>query len=501
MNSSENGNVTALLKELSSKLDGRNSSAAIILAAGHGKRIKSERSKMMHEIWGIPTVVRVANAAVRGLQSENQVIVVGIKARQVAEAAGRAERRVFVLQREQRGTGDATREALRVMENVKQIENLYIFPGDMGLITPAVVKKLKNNFDKSDYGMIILTGKYRGEPEQNTYGRIIRVPKYDRRGEPAGDDEGKVIEIKEHKDILSLSGDIPYETQYNGRKYNFTKTQLLNISEYNTAIYAVKYPYLKKHINDIKADNVQGELYLTDIISIFNRNGICVGAYPVDDSNAVIGFNVKSVLKEMERIYREKVYLKLRDIILIEDEDDFFIADEVVDQIMKLDKTYPSLDIELGKGVHISKGVTLNRGVVIRSGASLKGNIEIGEGTEIQENVTISTYPHQQMRIGKECLIMRGDIIKGNLSIGDHTRIESSVNMTGSDQFPTVVGNSVTIKGTTYIFGSMIEDDLFIEHSVLKCKKVERTVKKDGSIQPIRWVMPQPQGLDIITNV
>ncbi|RKY50415.1 MAG: multidrug transporter, partial [Candidatus Neomarinimicrobiota bacterium] len=142
-----------------------------------------------------------------------------------------------------------------------------------------------------------------------------------------------------------------------------------------------------------------------------------------------------------------------------------------------------------------------NKGVALKSGAYLNGNIEIGEGTVIEENVSISTYPHQTLKIGKNCVIMRGDIIKGNLVIGNNSRIESGVNITGSDEFPVRIGNNVIIKGTSYIFGSIIEDDLFIEHSVLKCKLVERTVRKDGSIQPVRWVMPQPQGLDAIKDI
>ena len=501
MSNDLNNTLIRQLEQLSDNLEDNKKPVAIILAAGHGKRIKSERSKMLHEIWGVPTVVRVAESAAKGLGSANQVIIVGIKADEVAETAGKAPHRIFVLQKEQKGTGDAAREALDALESYKHIEDIYIFPGDMGLITPEVVTSFKKQFDESKCGMKILTGNYRGDPVNNSYGRIIRVPGTDIDGNPSGEDKGRVIEIKEHKDILAIPDEEKYKVIYNKKTYSFSKQELIRTNEYNTGVYAVKYHHLKMHINDLKADNVQGELYLTDIIAIFNKNHIPVGAVPVEDDHAVIGFNVKSVLKEMETIACNKVWMKLRDIIFIEDKDDFFIADEVVEQILELDKQHPSLDIELQKGVHLSKGVCLNRGVSIWTNTNIRGNVEIGEGTIIQDNVSIKTYPHQKMQIGKDCIIMRGDIIKGNLRIGDNTRIESSVNMTGSDEYPTTIGNNVTIKGTSYIFGSTIEDDLFIEHSVLKCKKVERTVKKDGSIQKVRWVMPQPQGLDIISEL
>ncbi len=496
-----NGELLRELNQLSDELEDNGQPVAIILAAGHGKRIKSERSKMLHEIWGVPTVVRVSESVAKGLGSDNQVFVVGTKADQVAEAVGKAKNRIFVLQNEQKGTGDAAREALTALDKYKNIEDIFILPGDMGLITADVISTFRKGFQISHCGMKILTGIYHGDQAENTYGRIVRVPSKDKDGHSSNEDFGKVIEIKEHKDIQAIPDGYSYIVNYNGRSYAFSKDQLLEINEYNTGVYAVKYALLKKHINDLTSDNVQGELYLTDIISIFNHNGIVVGADPVDDDNAVIGFNVKSVLKEMDSIYRKKVYEQLRDIIVIEDEDNFFIADEVVEQILELDKQFPSLDIYLQKGVHLSKGVQLNRGVSIWTNTNIRGNIVIGEGTIIQDNVSIRTYPEQTLYIGKNCIVMRGDIIKGNIQIGDNTRIESGVNITGSDEFPTIIGDNVIIKGTTYIFGSVIEDDLFIENSVLKCKKIERTVKKDGTIQSVRWVMPQPRGLDIISDL
>lgn len=497
----ENGELVEFIASQNDQLADDGTPVAIILAAGHGKRIKSEKSKMLHEIWGVPTVVRVARAASEGLKTKNQIIVVGIKAREVVTAMGPQSQRVFVYQSEQRGTGHAVRTALPVLEKCTKVKALVVFPGDMGLITPEVVADLYSHFCQTGCGLMILTGIYHGNPAENSYGRILRVPAMRADGSPSGADFGKVIEIKEHKDILALPDDRQYQVEYNDQQYAFTKKELLEISEYNAGVYAISYAPFARLIDQISPDNVQGEFYLTDIIAIFNQHRIPVAAYSVQDETAVIGFNVKSILKQMEQIARRKIYEKLRDIIYIEDEDDFFIDEAVVDQIIEMDKSCPALDIQIGKGVHIYRGVKLSRGVVIRNGSALNGNIIIGEGTIIQENVSLSTYAHQTMKIGKNCVIMRGDLIKGNVSIGDNTHIESGVIMTGSDDFPTVVGKNVTIKGTTYIFGSIIEDDLFIEHSVIKCKRIERTVRKDGTIQPVRWVMPQPQGLDIIRDL
>ena len=493
--------IHSQLKELSSKIDGQQSCVAMILAAGHGKRIKSEKSKMLHGIWGMPTVTRVANAARDGLGTNNLILVVGIKALEVAQALGKADGRVFEYQGNQRGTGDAVRVGLQALPSANYNGAIYIFPGDMGLLNREAVRDFRVDFEKNPCDMIVLTADYQGDPAQNYYGRIIRVPGRDVEGKSSGDDQGKVIEIREHRDILAMSPDIPYRAEYNRRVYSFTRDELLNLPEFNTGVYAFMAPPLVRYIETLQTNNVQGELYITDLIGIFNQNALTVRASRAKDSSTVLGFNNKSVLKVMERIAREKAYERLKDLITIDDKDDFFIADEVIDQIIEMDKASAPLDIEIGKGVHIGPGVKLNKGVIIKSRARLEGNIVLGENVKIHENVSLSTYPHQTLRLGRNSEILQGDIVKGNLTIGENCRIESSVNMTGADEFPTRIGNNVLIKGTSYIFGTIIEDDIWVEHSVLKCKYVERTVRKDGAVQPVRWVLPLPEGLDSLHSL
>ena len=114
---SQNQEIETHLENLSADIDPTSDSLAIVLAAGHGKRIKSETSKMLHEIWGVPTVVRVANAAKHGLRSDNQIIVVGIKAKDVAETSGKKVHRRFAFQAEQNGTGHAVKMALEAFTN------------------------------------------------------------------------------------------------------------------------------------------------------------------------------------------------------------------------------------------------------------------------------------------------------------------------------------------------------------------------------------------------
>lgn len=489
------------LEALSDQLNFENQAIAMILAAGHGKRIKSETPKMIHKIWGVPTVLRVANAARDGLNTNNQIIIVGIKAEEVAQACGREKNRVFAHQAEQHGTGHAVRIGLEAAKIQNYDGTIYIFPGDVGLLNRKVVSEFHRAFYENSCDMMVLTSLFNGNPEDNYYGRIIRVPAKDADGLPSGQDEGKVIEIIEHKDILSKNTNVPYVAKYNSRRYAFSRQKLLEIREFNTGLFAFRSQPLLEHIYNLREDNVQGELYVTDLISIFNKNILSVRAFATTDENAVLGFNVKSVLKQMEDIARNDAYEKLKDTITIFDKEDFFIADEVIEQILRRDSEQGPLDIVIGKGAHIGATVQLNKGVDIGSRAFLDGNVVLGENVKIQQDVHVSTYPDQTLKIGNGTEIFYGNIVKGNLIIGDNCHIESGVNMTGSDENPVRIGNNVLIKGTSYVFGCVIEDDVWIERSVLKNQYIEKTVRKDGSVQPVRWIMPPPEGLDSIRLV
>jgi bifunctional UDP-N-acetylglucosamine pyrophosphorylase/glucosamine-1-phosphate N-acetyltransferase len=493
--------ILTQLDALSAPLDPAAPGTAVILAAGHGKRIRSETSKMLHQIWGRPTVVRVADAARQGLgPGSNEVIVVGIQALEVARAAGRMERRAFAYQAEQIGTGDAVRVGLNAFPNGVYQGNIYVFPGDMGLLTGAAVSRFREQFESQDADMMVLTGIYEGDPANNYYGRILRVPERDETGQPL-EDAGQVVEIKNQADILRLPDGVPYEVEHRGRVYRFTRQALIETREFNTSVYAFKGPLLKAHIDELTAENAQGEIYFTDLIHLFNQRGLVVRDAQAEDNDVALAFNVKSVLKQMQAIARRQVYERIKDIVTLQDEEDFYIADEVVAQIEEMDGDGVPLDIFIGQGAWIGPGVRLSRGVHVGHRSVLDGNVLLGREVQVRENVSLSAYAHQTMKIGDFSEILEGNILKGNLEIGSRTRIESRVNITGSDEYPARIGNCVTIKGTSYIFGSVVEDDLLVEHSVLIRKRVERVVKKDGAVQPIRYVLPPPEGLDSIQNL
>jgi len=298
----------------------------------------------------------------------------------------------------------------------------------------------------------------------------------------------------ENKDIHALPDSKPYKIKFNNRVYSYTKDELIRNNEFNSGVYAFRYKKLVELISLLKSNNIQNEIYVTDLIDLFNKRGYAVQAVSPENQHVVMGFNNKSVLKEMEAVARNNVYEKLKDIIEINDPDDFFIHESVVEDILKMDKKNIPLDITIGQGVHVGEGVKLNYRVHLKHDVYVTGNVIFGKDVTVWRTVHLSNYPGQKLHIGNNVEIFRGDILKGNIKIGDGSRIEANVKMTGSDEYPLRIGKNVIIKGASYLFGTKVGDNSEIEHSVLKMKKI-----KAGSA--VRFYLPEVEGLDSITEI
>ena len=492
MNDNISVEIFSKAKEYSTKFNS-SKEVAVILAAGHGKRIKSQTSKMLHKIWEIPTVERVYNACRLGIENINTVTVVGIKALDVMDVIGKRESNKFAFQEKQNGTGHAVQVALKEIENDFKNGIIYVIPGDMGLLDDSSMRQFRADFISSENDMMVLTGIYEGDPMLNSYGRIIRTK--DDNG------NGNVVQIMEFKDILALPDETPYQISYRNKTYSYSKKELIETNEFNSGVYAFKYDKLLELINNISSNNAQNEIYITDLISLFNLKAYSVGAVSPRHQYVVMGFNNKSVLKEMDAIARRNVYEKLKDIIQIDDPDDFFIHDSVVNDLIEMDKEGVPLDIKVGKGTYIGEGVKLNYNVELGRAAYINGNVTFGKNIKIWRIVHLSTFPNQILEIGDNVKILWGDIIKGNITIGENSTIESSVNLTGSDEFPLRIGKNVLIKGSSYLFGSVVEDNVTIEHSVLIKKKVKAEKDESGKIKAVRFYIPEQEGKNLLSDI
>jgi bifunctional UDP-N-acetylglucosamine pyrophosphorylase/glucosamine-1-phosphate N-acetyltransferase len=240
---------------------------AIVLAAGQGTRMKSERAKVLHEIAGRPMVAWSVDTALRAGARE-VVAVVGHGREEVTAAlAERFDRRVrTAVQSEQRGTGHAVACALPAIEGWDG--PVVILYGDCPLIPETAVGALVAATGASTAPLALVTAIL---DDPTGYGRILR-------------DGGKVTGIREHRDCSEVER---------------------AITEVNPGIYAIDAAFLRQSLDRLSADNAQGELYLTDLVGIAAQSGVVESVRW--DMADLRGINDRWELAEADGRMRERI--------------------------------------------------------------------------------------------------------------------------------------------------------------------------------------------------
>ena len=242
------------------------STAAIILAAGAGTRMKSKKPKVAHEMLGKPLVNWVIDEA-RAAGIDELVAVVG-HGREQVEPLVEGKARIAV-QREQRGTADAVATCRDALAGFKG--SLLVLSGDSPLITADTMRALVRTREENDAAVVVLTMK----PENPFgYGRIIR------------DASGQVERIVEQKDAT------PDEAAVN---------------ECNSGFYCFDAETLFDALGKVGTDNAQGEFYLTDVVQISREAGRAVLALPAADDTECLGINSRMQLAEATKIAQRRI--------------------------------------------------------------------------------------------------------------------------------------------------------------------------------------------------
>ncbi len=237
---------------------------ALILAAGKGKRMKSDLPKVLHRLDGRYVVDHVIDSA-RKANIERQILVIGHQAEKVEEAL--KDRGVeFVLQAKQLGTGHAVMTAEPLLARFDG--DLVILCGDMPLVRPETIKGLIDERHRLKAAATVLTVTLE-DPAQ--YGRIVR-----------NDDDllKAIVEYRDADDII--------------RK----------IREVNTATYCFDWKELKPILSRLDDENDQGEYYLTDSIAILVNNGRKVSALVAADPAEGFGINSADELLAVEKLLK-----------------------------------------------------------------------------------------------------------------------------------------------------------------------------------------------------
>jgi len=241
--------------------------AIVILAAGLGTRMKSNKAKVLHKVCGKPMVKYVVETASK-IAGGNLVLVVGHQAEDVRQTVSDLGTFGYAYQKEQLGTGHAVLCALPLLPGrCRQVVILY---GDVPLIKAETLSTLIRVHSHEKRDISILAVEFE---DPSGYGRILL------------DESGRVRAIVEEADASA---------------------QQKRIKLINTGIYCVKKEFLLRAVPQIKSDNAQGEIYLTDIVGIaYNQKrhiGVTVGSDPFE----VTGINTIQELKRVERAMKNR---------------------------------------------------------------------------------------------------------------------------------------------------------------------------------------------------
>ena len=361
---------------------------ALVLAAGQGKRIKSDIPKVLHKVCGKEMLKHVIDS-IRNSEIDDIDVIIGKGAELVKERT--LDKKVsYSLQSEQLGTGHAVKCAEQFLKGKKGV--VAIFTGDTPLIKQSTIERLVGDHIENKNAATILTAIVE---DPTGYGRIVRK-------------NNQVLKIVEHKDC---------------------NQEELKIAEMNSGIYCFDIELLVDALDKLNNNNEQGEYYLTDIIEILKSEDRSIGAV-VAEYEETIGINSRVQLAEAEEILKNRINIKHMEngVTLIDPK-----------------TTYIGIDVEIGKDTIIYPNNILEGNTKIGNNCLIYQNSRIadsiiGDEVDIQSSVILSS------NIGDNTTVGPFAYIRPETTIGKHARIGDFVEIKKS-----TIGDGTKVSHLTYI--------------------------------------------------
>lgn len=344
----------------------------IVLAGGEGKRMKSSRPKVLCEVLKKPMLGWVLDTA-KAFGFDETAVITGFGREHTEEYINtRGELIMTYFQPEQKGTGDAVKQAL---EFIDAVDVVCVLCGDAPFIDTDTLQKSLNFHQTSGAEVTVITADIK---DPTGYGRIIRR-------------DGKFMAIREQKECSQKEAEI---------------------CEVNSGAYWFNAAALQKALPKLSNINASGEFYLTDCVEIIGN----AAAYKSDNPDIVLGANTRRGLYDLNQTAIKSVIGKLMDNGV-----DFISTDGVI----------IGADVEIGRDTSVLPGTIILGKTIIGEGCEIGPNSYI-ENCTIGDNVKLnnvkadSSTVESNVKIGPFAQLRPGCVIRSGVKIGDFVEIKNS---------------------------------------------------------------------------
>jgi len=377
----------------------------VVLAAGQGSRMKSRLPKVLHGLAGRPLLHHVLDAA-RALNPSGLHVVIGHGAEAVREATPGSDIQ-WAVQQKQLGTGHAVAQALPGIPEPARVLVLY---GDVPLTSVATLNRLAEGISEQTLGLLTVT-----LPEPAGYGRILR-------------EAGQVRAIVEEKDA--------------------TEEQKA-ISEVNTGIVGAPAGRLKAWLPALKANNAQGEYYLTDIIAQAASENLSIEVAQPGAPEEVQGVNNRMQLAELERWYQQQQAQQLM-------AGGVTLADPA--RIDCRGRISTGQDILIDVNVVLEGQVTIADDVTIGPNVLLR-DCEIGPGARVEANSIVDGA-----RIGAHASIGPFARLRPGTVLGEKAKVGNFV-----ETKKAAIGSGTKVNHLSYVGDATLESGVNVGAGTITC--------------------------------
>jgi bifunctional UDP-N-acetylglucosamine pyrophosphorylase/glucosamine-1-phosphate N-acetyltransferase len=355
----------------------------IVLAAGRGTRMRSQRPKVLHQLAGRSLIERVIRAA-RTIGPATTTVVVGHQAALVQAALGGQTDLRFVRQEPQLGTAHALLQADAVLAGVQG--TLVVLSGDVPRLSPATLTALLTKHEADSAAATVLTAKLE---RPFGYGRVIRV-------------NGELVGIVEETDATP---------------------QQRTIREINGGVYAFDIEPLFEALNQIPEAGPKRERYLPALVPMYRRQRLTVGTVTADDPNEIRGINSQTELAEVSAIVRQSKNEELMAAgVTLEDPSTTYIDD----------------DVTVGADTVIRPGVRLEGRTTVGARCELQSWVRVVDST-IADDVTVRNccvISESQLEsgtsVGPFAHLRPGSVLHQNARVGNFVELKQTALGAGS---------------------------------------------------------------------